>query len=74
MRKYIISDIHGNGNLYYSVMSYIENISKIDDVVLYINGDLIDRGPNSSEILLDLILGLELPEKAYSKEKEKNKK
>ena len=55
MRKFIISDIHGNGNLYYSVMSYIENISIYDDVTLYINGDLIDRGIDSAEILLDLI-------------------
>ena len=47
MRKFIISDIHGNGNLYYSVMSYLENISKCEDVTLYINGDLIDRGLES---------------------------
>ena len=55
MRKFIISDIHGNGNLYYSVMSYIENVSKTDEVTLYINGDLIDRGSDSGEILLDII-------------------
>ena len=54
MRKFIISDIHGNGNLYYSVMSYLENISKGEDVILYINGDLIDRGIESGEILLDV--------------------
>ena len=55
MKKFIISDIHGNGNLYYSIMSYLENVSKTDEVILYINGDLIDRGLNSAEILLDLI-------------------
>lgn len=55
MRNFAISDIHGNGNLYYSVISYIENISKYDDVTLYINGDLIDRGQESAEILIDLI-------------------
>jgi hypothetical protein len=55
MRKFIISDIHGNGKLYYSCMSYMNNISKYDDVTLYINGDLIDRGNESAEILLDLI-------------------
>lgn len=55
MRKYIISDIHGNGNLYYSIMSYLENVSKIDEVILYINGDLIDRGEDSAEILIDVI-------------------
>ena len=55
MRKFIISDIHGNGNLYYSVISYLENISSKEDVTLYINGDLIDRGFESGEILLDVI-------------------
>ena len=55
MRKFVISDIHGNGNLYYSVMSYLENISKCEDVTLYINGDLIDRGLESGEVLLDVI-------------------
>ena len=55
MRKFIISDIHGNGNLYYSVMSYLENISIDEPITLYINGDLIDRGLESGEILLDVI-------------------
>ena len=54
MRNFVISDIHGNGNLYYSVISYLENISKYDDVTLYVNGDLIDRGQESAEILIDL--------------------
>ena len=55
MRNFIVSDIHGNGNLYYSVMNYMENISKTDEATLYINGDLIDRGKDSTIILLDLI-------------------
>lgn len=55
MRNFIVSDIHGNGNLYYSVMNYVENISKDDEATLYINGDLIDRGKDSAIILLDLI-------------------
>ena len=55
MRKFIISDIHGNGNLYYSIMNYLDNISKNDEVTLYINGDLIDRGNDSGMILLDVI-------------------
>ena len=54
MRKFIISDIHGFGNLYYSVMAYLDNISKNEDIELYINGDLIDRGFESAEILLDI--------------------
>ena len=55
MRKFIISDIHGYGNLYYSVMGYLDNISKNEEIELYINGDLIDRGYESAEILLDVI-------------------
>lgn len=55
MRKFIVSDIHGNGNVYYSIMGYLDNISKNEEIELYINGDLIDRGECSSEILLDVI-------------------
>ena len=55
MKKYIVSDIHGNGNFYYSIMYYLDNVSKEDDITLYINGDLIDRGIESGEILLDII-------------------
>ena len=54
MRKFIVSDLHGDGNAYYSIMGYLENISKEDEVTLYINGDLIDRGYASAEILLDV--------------------
>ncbi len=54
MRKFIISDIHGLGNLYYSIMGYLDNIQKEEQVELYINGDLIDRGLESAEILLDV--------------------
>ncbi len=55
MRKFIVSDIHGDGNIYYSIMNYLDNINKIEDIELYINGDLIDRGYESAEILLDVI-------------------
>ncbi len=54
MRKFIMSDIHGFGNVYYSMMNYVDNISKEEDVELYINGDLFDRGYESAEILLDI--------------------
>ena len=54
MRKFIISDIHGLGNVYYSIMSYLDNISNDEDVILYINGDLFDRGLESAEVLLDV--------------------
>ena len=55
MRTFVISDIHGNGNFYHSVISYLESISEQEEVTLYINGDLIDRGEDSVEVLLDVI-------------------
>lgn len=55
MRKFIVSDIHGLGNIYYSIVGYLENVSKEDEVTLYINGDLFDRGPDSGEVLLDVL-------------------
>ena len=66
MRNFVISDIHGNGNLYYSVMSYLENISKNENVTLYINGDLIDRGLESGEILLDVISRINNNSKSFN--------
>ena len=53
MKKYIVSDIHGNGDIYNSIMGYLDNASLVEDVTLYINGDLFDRGPDSLEVLLD---------------------
>ncbi len=53
MRKFIVSDLHGNGEVYDSIMAYLENID--DEVELYINGDLIDRGLNSFRIFEDVI-------------------
>ena len=55
MRKFIVSDLHGNGDVYDSIMAYLENISLKDDVELYINGDLIDRGLDSYRMLEDVI-------------------
>ena len=55
MRKFIISDIHGFGNLYYPIMNYLDNLSKEEDIQLYINGDLIDRGNETVDILLDVM-------------------
>ena len=54
MRKFIISDLHGNGNVYHAIMSYLDNISKEEEITLYINGDLIDRGVDSAAMLLDI--------------------
>ena len=54
MRTFVISDIHGFGNVYYSIMNYLDNISKNEEIELFINGDLIDYGLESVDILLDL--------------------
>ena len=54
MRKFIVSDLHGDGNIYNSIMSYLDNINKEEDLTLYINGDLIDRGWDSGRIFLDV--------------------
>lgn len=59
MRKFIVSDIHGFGNFYYSIMNYLDELSKEEEIELYINGDLIDRGNESVEILLDVIKRIE---------------
>ena len=55
MRKFIMSDIHGFGNVYYSMMNYLDKLSESEEIELYINGDLIDRGNESVEILLDVM-------------------
>lgn len=54
MKKYIISDIHGDEKAYHTIMKYLEAERKQEEVGLYINGDLIDRGLSSAEILLDV--------------------
>ena len=54
MRKFIISDLHGNGEVYDSIMGYLDNISLVEDIELYINGDLIDRGLDSFRMLEDV--------------------
>lgn len=48
MSTYICSDIHGQGKLFYQMLSGI-NFSDSDE--LYIVGDLIDRGPDTVELL-----------------------
>lgn len=53
MRKFIVSDLHGNGEVYDSIMAYLENID--EEVELYINGDLIDRGLDSFRMFEDII-------------------
>lgn len=55
MRKFIVSDIHGVGEFFYPMMNFLSNIYKEDDITLYINGDLFDRGEDSALILLDIL-------------------
>ena len=55
MRKFIVSDLHGNGEVYDSIIAYLENISLVDEVELFINGDLIDRGQDGYRMLEDVI-------------------
>ncbi len=54
MRKFIVSDIHGNGDIYDTIIGYLENVALDDEVELYINGDLIDRGLDSFRVLMDV--------------------
>ena len=54
MRKFIVSDLHGNGEVYNSIMGYLENISLTEKVELFINGDLIDRGIDSFDMFIDV--------------------
>lgn len=57
MRKFIISDLHGCGDIYESIITYLENLALVEEesVHLYINGDLIDRGLDSYNMLRDAI-------------------
>lgn len=55
MRKFIISDLHGVEEAYFTIISFLNNINKDEEVVLYINGDLIDRGKASHLMLYDVL-------------------
>lgn len=54
MRKFVVSDLHGDINSYNAIMGYLDNIAKEEEVILYINGDLIDKGIYSVDLLLDV--------------------
>ena len=54
MKTFVVSDLHGTGEVYDSIMAYLEKISQEDEVELYINGDLIDRGFDSFRMLADV--------------------
>ena len=52
MSTYVISDIHGNYNAY---MDMLKKIQFDDDDILYILGDILDRGPNPIQVILDVM-------------------
>lgn len=47
---YLCSDVHGNGDAYYDLKAILNNDDK-----LYIIGDVLDRGDDGIEILLDIM-------------------
>ena len=55
MRKFIVSDLHGNGEVYDSIMAVLDKIAENEEVELYINGDLIDYGFQSFEMIMDVL-------------------
>ena len=52
MSTYVMSDLHGNYDAYIKMLNKIA--FKSPDM-LYILGDVLDRGPNSIKIILDLM-------------------
>jgi len=52
MSTYVMSDLHGHYDAY---VKMLEEIGFSDADVLYILGDIIDRGPHPVKILLDLM-------------------
>lgn len=52
MSTYVMSDLHGNYNSYIAMLDKI-NFQNSD--ILFILGDILDRGPNPIKIILDLM-------------------
>lgn len=52
MSTYVISDIHGNYDAYKEML---EKICFSEEDVLYILGDILDRGPHPIKVVLDLM-------------------
>lgn len=52
LSTYVMSDLHGNYNAYIKMLEIID--FKNSDM-LYILGDILDRGPNPIKIIIDLI-------------------
>ncbi len=59
MRKFVVSDIHGDGVFYHLIMNYLDQLSLSQEVSLYILGDLIDRGEDSFQVLMDVMKRIE---------------
>ena len=53
MATYVMSDLHGN---YEFFIKMLETIGFCDDDTLYVNGDVIDRGPNGIKILMHMMM------------------
>ena len=49
MSTYVMSDLHGQYELYREMLKKIEFDSDVD--VLYVLGDILDRGPGSLKLL-----------------------
>ncbi|MBR6834691.1 MAG: metallophosphoesterase, partial [Oscillospiraceae bacterium] len=49
---YVMSDIHGEYDKYRRML---EKIRFSDNDILYILGDVVDRGPEPAKILLDMM-------------------
>lgn len=52
MSTYVMSDLHGNYDAY---ITMLKKINFSDNDMLYILGDILDRGPNPIKIILDLM-------------------
>lgn len=52
MRKFVVSDLYGDREMFSMIFSYLENLSLQEDVLLIINGNLVDG--NSFQILDDI--------------------
>lgn len=52
MSKYVISDIHGSSSRFHRMLDLI-NIDFSEDII-YINGDIVDRGKNSIKLLFEI--------------------
>lgn len=58
VRNFVVSDLHGQGQIYNSIIDILEKEQRKnpnEKIVLYINGDIIDRGSHSIPMLLDVM-------------------